>query len=91
MGNCCGNGDHDAAGGKNTVDKTEENGYFADKEIVEEPEVTDPLGNERMEAKWTEVQEIIAAGEKWTDPEFPPNMSSLINQHHDNGNVSSMR
>ena len=51
----------------------------------------DLLGNERMEAKWAEVQEIIAAGEKWTDPDFPPQLSSLINKKHDAGNLTQMR
>jgi hypothetical protein len=44
-----------------------------------------------MEQKWAFVQEIIEKGEKWTDPEFPPQMSSLINRHHDNGDFMSMR
>jgi hypothetical protein len=36
MGNCCGNEDNNAPGNKRTVSKTEDEGYFEDKEIVEE-------------------------------------------------------
>lgn len=51
----------------------------------------DPLGNEAMEAAWTLVQEVIEKGEKWTDPDFPPALSSLINKRHDSGNLTKMR
>lgn len=69
--------------------KSEDNGYFEEKEI--ELELEESLGNELMEKKWAFVQEVIEKGEVWTDPEFPPQLSSLINLHHDKGSLSQMR
>ena len=39
-----------------------------DMETQEDPEIL--LGNDAMESQWAFVQEVIAKGEKWTDPDF---------------------
>lgn len=45
-------------------------------------------GDELIERVWDFVQVVIEAGDKWTDPNFPPTQKSLFDKKLDHGDPS---